>query len=85
MTTFDAAQLILDNSVGLILNRRRRTLDDRDMQTLYNSASNDQVCPPLVNGDHIGSRTRSMNDFVHTEVEVRNLGLRFQVMAGMGL
>jgi len=56
MATFDAAQRILDNFVDLILNRRRRTLDDRDVQTLHISASNGQVCPRLINGEHVWFR-----------------------------
>jgi len=56
MATFEAAQRILDNFVKLFLKRRRRTLDDRDMQTMHNSASNGQVCPRLVNRDHVWSR-----------------------------
>jgi len=42
-----------------------------------------QVWPHLVNGDHVCSRIWSMNDLVHIEAEVKNLGLRYQVMAAM--
>jgi len=52
---------------------------------LHNTGSNGPEWPHLVNGDHLWSRIWSMNDLVHIEAEVMNLGLRYQVMAGMAL
>jgi len=85
MATFDAAQLILVNFGELSLNGQHIFFDDRDLQTLANTASNSPVWSHLVNGDKVWSRIWSMYDFVHIEAEVRNLGLRYQVMAGMAL
>jgi len=52
-------------------------------QTLHNSASNGPVRPRLVKGDYVWSNIWSMNELVLIEAEVRNLGLRYQVIADM--
>jgi len=62
-----------------------RSFDDKDMHILNNSASNDQGCPHLVNGEQVWSRIWSMNGLFHYEAEVWVLGLRYQVMACMSL
>jgi len=56
MATFEAAHLILDNSKELILNCLRTSFDDKEGQTLHNTAAIGQVCPHLVNDDHVWSR-----------------------------
>jgi len=85
MATFDTAQLILVNLEEAVLNCLRTSFDDKDMRTLHNTASNSPVWTHLVNRDHVWSRRYSMNDFGHIKVEERELGLRFQVKAGMAL
>jgi len=82
---FDAAQLILINFVVLSLNLLRMPFDAKDWQILHNTASNGPVWPHLGNSDHVWSRIWTMNYLVHIEAEVRNLGIRHQIMAGMAL
>jgi len=43
------------------------------------------VWPRLVNGAHVWSRIWNLNVLVLLEAEVRNLGLRYQVIPGMAL
>jgi len=45
--------------------------DAKERETLHNTASNGPVCHHLVNGDHVCSRIRSMNDLVHIEAEMK--------------
>jgi len=85
MATFDAAQLIQVNFEVLSMNWLRMSFADKDLQTLCNTAPNGPVWPHLVNGDHVCSRIWSMNDLVYMETEVRNLGLRYQIMASIAL
>jgi len=59
------------------------SFDAKVWQTLYNTTSNGPVWHHLVKGDDVRSRILSMNDLVHIEAEVRNLDLRYQVIAGM--
>jgi len=61
----------------------RMFFDAKVWQTLHNAPFNGPVYRHLVNGDHVWSRMWSMNVLVLLEAEVRNLGLRYQVMAGM--
>jgi len=53
MATFDTALHSLDNFLELILNWLRTSFDDKDMQTLHNTASTVPVWPRLVNGNLI--------------------------------
>jgi len=85
MVTFYAAQLIPVNFEESALNWLRSTFDAKEWQTLHNTASNGQMCPHLVNDEHVWSTIWSMNDFVHIDAEVRDLGLGFHFMAGMEL
>jgi len=85
MATFDAAQLVLANFEELSLNWLRLSFDTKEWQTLHKTNCNGPIWPHLVNGDHVWSRVWSMNDIVHIEAEVHNLGLRYQFMAGMSL
>jgi len=59
--------------------------DAKEWQTLRNPASNGPVWPHLDNVEQACYRLWSINDFVHIEAEVRNRGLRYQVMAGIAL
>jgi len=79
MATFDSTQLILLNFEELSLNSY--VVRGKRWQTLHNTASNGTVWPHLEYGDHIWSRIFSMKDLVHIKAEVRNLVLRYQVMA----
>jgi len=53
------------------------------LQILHNMASNGLVWLVVGNCNKLWSRISSLNDFVYFEAEVRNLGLRYQTMAGM--
>jgi len=80
MAILDAAQLIRFNFEEFSLNWLRMSFDGKHLQTLHNTACNGPVCSHLFSGDHICSRIWSMNDLVHMEAELRNFGLRYQVM-----
>jgi len=56
-----------------------------EWQTFHNTISNGPVCPHIVNGDHVWSKIGRMNDLVHIEAEVRNLGFRYQVVADVAV
>jgi len=83
--TFDTAQLILINFEELSVKWLRMYLDNKEWQTLHNTACNGPVCTVLVNGDHVWSGIYCMNDLIHMVAEVRNRGLRNQVIAGRAL
>jgi len=85
VVTFITAHVILLIFVELILNWLHMSFDDKNLQTLHYTAFNGTVWPHLVNGVHVWSRIWSMIDLVLYEAEVRNLGLWYQVMAGMAL
>jgi len=84
-TTFVSAQPFLVIFVELSLKWLCMSFDAKKWQTLHNTAYNSPVWPHLVNDDNVWSRIWIMNYLLHIEAEVRNLGLRHQVMAGMAL
>jgi len=85
MATFHTAQHILVNFDPLILNFLRMSFGDKEWQILHNMASSGPVWPLLATGDHVWSSLWSMNDLDRIEAEMRNLGHRYQVIAGMAL
>jgi len=85
MATFVAPQVILSNFEVLILNRLRISFDAKVWQILHNTASNGSVWPHLVNVVDVWSRTWSVNVLGLIEAEVKNIGLGYQVMAGMAV
>jgi len=85
MATFHAAQLILFNFEELSPYWLSYVFRRQDFQTLRNTASNGPVLPHLVNGNHVCCKIWGMDNLIHIEADVRNLGLWYQVMAGIAL
>jgi len=85
VVTFVTAQPIPINFVRVSLKWLHMSFGDSECHTLHSTASNGPVWPDLVNGDKVRSRKCGMNDLGLIEAELRNLGLRYQIMAGMAL
>jgi len=59
--------------------------DANEWHVLHNTTFGRLVWHDLVNGNQVSSRIWGMKDLVHIEAELRHLGLRYQVMAGISL